>query len=43
MELSRPNLVEACDIGVVGGDDIALHLPTANAHSKVSREIVFGE
>ena len=29
MELSMPNLVEACDIGVVGGDDIARHLPCA--------------
>ena len=27
MELSRPNFVEACDIGVDGGDDIATHLP----------------
>ena len=27
--LSRPNRVEACDIGVVGGDDdITLHLPS---------------
>ena len=31
MELSRLNLVEACDMGVVGGDDIASHLPWANA------------
>lgn len=30
-ELSRPNLVEACDIGVVGGDDMAQHLLCANA------------
>ena len=30
MELSRPNFVEACDIGVVGGDDIALG---ASAHA----------
>ena len=34
MELSMPNRVEACDIGVVGGDDIALHLPSANAHEE---------
>lgn len=34
MELSRPNLVEACDMGVVGGDDIASHLPWANAHAQ---------
>ena len=27
MELSRPNFVEACDIGVEGCDDIATHLP----------------
>ena len=33
IELSRPNLVEACDIGVVGGDDIASHLLRANAHT----------
>ena len=33
MELSRPNLVEACDMGVVGGDDIASHLPWASAHA----------
>ena len=31
IELSRPNLVEACDIGVVGGDDMAKHLLRANA------------
>lgn len=29
IELSRPNAVEACDIGVVGGDDIAF---LADAH-----------
>ena len=40
MELSRPNLVEACDIGVVGGDDIALDLPWAKAH--VSGNQVWG-
>ena len=27
MELSRPNFVEACDMGVEGSDDIATHLP----------------
>ncbi len=31
IELSRPKLVEACDIGVVGGDDIAFYLRYANA------------
>lgn len=31
IELSRPNLVEACDIGVVGGDDMTKHLLCANA------------
>ena len=33
MELSRPNLVEACDIGVVGGDDIVSLLLWASAHA----------
>lgn len=43
IELSRPNFVEACDMGVVGGDDIALHLPCANAHAYVDCGVKFGQ
>lgn len=40
IELSRSILVEAWDIGVVvGGDDIALHLPGASAYAFSGAEL----